>query len=87
MSSARKPPLHPTTLRTLRMLRAGARLSRNRHFSFFEDPRARRGLRLHRYLSSIVKDVERYSDTMSVAYVDGRYALRIDFPIDRKSVV
>lgn len=81
MPSAPKPPLHPTTWATLRMLRAGARLSRNRHFSFFADPRARRGLRMHRYLNSIVADVDKYADAMSVAHVDGRYALRIDFPM------
>ncbi len=76
-------PLHPTTWATFRMLRAGARLSRNRHFYLFEDPRARRGLRLHRYLKSVVADVERYAETMAVTRTDDRYALRLDFPLLR----
>ncbi len=76
-------PLHPTTWATLRMLRAGARLSRNRHFYLFQDPRARRALRLYRYLQSVVRDVERCSDTLSVTRVDGRYALRVEFPLLR----
>lgn len=77
------PPLHPTTWATLRMLRAGAKLSRNRHFYLFKDPRARKALRLHRYLESVVRDVERCADTLEVARVDGRYALRLDFPLLR----
>ncbi len=75
-------PLHHTTWATLKALRAGARLSRNRHFYLFEDPRARRGIRIHRYLRSVVRDIEAHLDELTVERVDdGRYALRVEFPM------
>ena len=77
---------HPMTLAVLRALRGGAKLSRNRHFSLFQDPRARKALRLHRYLESVVRDVRTYHQDLSVFRSikpghAGEYALRIEFPI------
>ena len=57
-------------------------MSRNRHFYLYQHPQTRRAIRLHRYLQSVVRDVERYADELSVECVEGdRYALRIEFPI------
>lgn len=78
-----KQRMHPTTWATLRALRGGAQLSRNRHFNLFEDPRARRALRMHRYLMSIVADLEANEGELTVTTVEdaeGRYALRLEFP-------
>ena len=77
--------IHPTTLRILNALRAGVRLSRNRHFGLFQDARARQGLRLYRYLRSVAADVSTYGDMLTVAVVEqsdvaGDIALRIDIP-------
>ncbi len=77
---------HPMTWAVLRALRGGAKLSRNRHFSLFQDPRARKALRLHRYLESVVRDVRAYQEDLSVFRaikpgLAGEYALRIEFPI------
>ncbi len=77
-----KDILHPTTWATLRALRRGAKLSRNRHFNLFEDPRARKALRMHRYLKSIVADVTANEGEILVTEVlsGDRYALRLEFP-------
>lgn len=83
------PPagLHPTTWMVLRALRSGARLSRNRNFYLFQDPRARRAIQLHRYLESIIRDVRAHGQDVEVrrvAGVDGTagaFALRVDFPL------
>lgn len=82
------PPLgiHPTTWMVLRALRSGARLSRNRNFYLFEDPRARRAIKLHRYLEGLIRDVRAAADQISVHIVDGGrtprdVALRLDFPV------
>lgn len=82
------PPLgiHPTTWTVLRALRSGARLSRNRNFYLFEDPRARRAIKLHRYLESLIADVRAAGNDLSVRIVDGcetprDVALRVDFPV------
>ena len=77
---------HPMTWAVLRALRGGAKLSRNRHFSLFQDPRARKALRLHRYLQSVVRDVRAHQDELSVCRASqpgrtGEYALRIEFPM------
>ncbi|MCA9541986.1 MAG: hypothetical protein KC620_23980 [Myxococcales bacterium] len=82
---AAPPKMHPTTWSVLRALRAGARLSRNRHFYLFEDPRARRAIKLHRFLASVERDVRARAGELSVSIVDdaghaGQYALRLDFP-------
>lgn len=75
--------LHPTTWRMLRALRAGVRISRNRHYALFEDENVRRAVQLHRYLRSIVADVRRHADQLSVEPVDdqtrGAHALRLNF--------
>ena len=78
--------IHPTTLRILRAMRAGVRLSRNRHFALFQDPKARQGLRLFHYLRSVATDVRAYREKLTVALVDedttvGDIALRIDIPL------
>jgi len=36
---------------------AGFALSRNRHFSFFEEPANRRALSLHRYLDALAEEI------------------------------
>ena len=77
---------HPLTLAVLRALRGGAKLSRNRHFSLFQDPRARQALRLHRYLQSVIADVRAHGEALAVTRASepghaGEYALRIDFPL------
>ena len=84
--AVRPNEIHPTTLRILRAMRAGVRLSRNRHFSLFQDPKARQGLRLFHYLRSVAADVRAYREQLSVDVVEadgtlGDVALRIDFPL------
>lgn len=89
MDTRQDPPplgIHPTTWMVLRALRSGARLSRNRNFYLFEDPRARRAIKLHRYLEGLIRDVKAAGDQISVHIVDGcetprDVALRIDFPV------
>jgi hypothetical protein len=75
--------LHPTTWRMLRALRAGVRISRNRHYALFEDQHVRRAVELHRYLRSIVADVRRHADALTVEPVTsqerGAHALRLNF--------
>lgn len=80
--------LHPTTWMVLRALRSGARLSRNRNYDLFADPRARRAIKLHRYLESIIRDVRACEDRITVSAVGtddgetaGEIALRLDFPL------
>lgn len=93
MSAPADPPappppdgLHPTTWAVLRALRSGARLSRNRNFYLFQDPRARRAIKLHRYLDSVVRDVRAQQGQVSVDLVEsaeaaGQIALRVEFPV------
>lgn len=75
--------LHPTTWRMLRALRAGVRISRNRHYALFEDKHVRQAVKLHRYLQSIVTDVRRHADRLTVEPVQtderGAHALRLNF--------
>ena len=79
--------IHPTTLRILKALRGGAKLSRNRHFSLFRDPKARQGLRLFHYLRSVADDVREHHNRLNVAVVGdeemsvGDIALKIDIPL------
>jgi len=79
--------LHPTTWAVLRALRAGARISRNRHFYLHTDPRVRRAMQLHRFLRSVVHDVRTYPDELRVERLvpNGHrdLALRIEFPLLR----
>ncbi len=82
------PGLHPTTWTVLRALRSGARLSRNRNFYLFQDPRARRAIQLHRYLESVIRDVRACGEDVEVRRVvpeeagaAGPFALRVDFPL------
>ena len=78
--------MHPLTWKILQALRGGARLSRNRNYSLFKDPHARRGLRLYRFLQSVVKDVRAHADDIQVTRtVDedhpSEFELRLDFPV------
>ena len=78
--------LHPTTWQILQALRSGIHLSRNRHYQLFRDPYARRGLKLYRYLQSVISDIRKYSHELSVQEIDGGretgdYALRLTFPM------
>ena len=84
--SDRPADIHPVTWRVLCSLRAGTKLSRNKNFSLFQDPRALRGLRLFRYLRSVVRDIREHGDELAVesipeegASVD--FALRFEFPV------
>jgi hypothetical protein len=85
---ARVNELHPTTWRVLRALRAGARLSRNRHFALFQDRHTRRAITLHRFLQSVVRDVEAHGEGLEVSLVadaaglpsGDRFALKVHFP-------
>jgi len=81
----RPEALHPTTWTLLRALRAGVRLSRNRNFYLFRDPRARRAIRTHRFLRSIIRDVRERGDDVRVRVLRGdedhAVALRIDIPM------
>lgn len=71
--------LHPTAWAVLRALRAGARLSRNKHFALFQDSRIRKALKLHRYLVSVADDVTDHPDDVQVERVDeGHWRLRIE---------
>ncbi len=77
--------LHPTTWRVLRALRAGARLSRNRHFALFQDRHTRRAITLHRFLQSVGRDVEAHGEGLEVSLVEAptsgeRFALKVHFP-------
>lgn len=73
--------LHPTAWAVLRALRAGAPLSRNKHFALFQDARIRKALRLHRYLESVARDVERHPDELRVEALEGgQWRLRIEIP-------
>lgn len=78
------PELHPTTWRMLRALRAGVRLSRNRHYALFEDAHVRRAIELHRFLRSIAADVRRHAGALTVQTLEpgdaqrGEYAVRLD---------
>ena len=86
--SDRPNEMHPTTWRILRSLRSGARLSRNRHFALYQDPWARRAIRLHRYLESVEAAVRDHHSKLSVSEVHredvvGPYALKIEFPVVR----
>lgn len=78
----RPTSFHPLTLYWYRALQGGARLSRNRHFELFKDPRVREALRLHRYLKSIARDVEEQADSVSVSVCDekGVWMLRVEYP-------
>lgn len=78
----RPEELHPTSWTILRALRAGARLSRNKHFELFQDPRFRRALRTHRFLRSLARDIARDPEQVRVERVEGDdgWALRIDIP-------
>ena len=77
---------HPKTWRILSALRAGEKLSRNRNFFLFKDPRARRALDLHRLLDSVARDLRRNPETVVVERVnrstsDGRFSVRIEMPV------
>ena len=85
MSEQRPTEVHPTTWRMLKALRAGAPLSRNRHYFLYKDPRARRAIKLHRYLLSLARDVQAHAREVSVSVVDGpvagEMALRVEMPL------
>ena len=82
----RPTDIHPVTWRVLCSLRAGTKLSRNKNFTLFKDPKARRGLRLYRYLRSVAHDIRHHGDQLSVESMaaddtSGDFALKIDFPL------
>lgn len=60
------PQLNPTTLKIFYLLRSGVRLSRNKHFELFRDPRARYARRLHRLCNSLVRDLEDYGQQATI---------------------
>ena len=82
----RPDDIHPVTWRVLCALRAGTKLSRNKNFTLFKDPMARRGLRLFRYLRSVAEDIKHFGEELSVESVGSEdepadFALRIEFPL------
>jgi hypothetical protein len=71
--------LHPTAWAVFRALRAGAHISRNKHFALFQDARIRKALRLHRYLTSVAADVTAHPDDLQVDSIDDdHWRLRIE---------
>ena len=58
--------LTPTTLKIFSMLRAGVRLSRNKHFELYKDPKARYARRLHRLFSSLCRDLEAHGTQATI---------------------
>jgi hypothetical protein len=58
--------LNPTTLKIFYLLRSGVRLSRNKHFELFRDPKARYARRLHRLFSSLCSDLEAYGQQATI---------------------
>ncbi len=77
----RPADFHPLTWHWYRALRGGARLSRNRHFELYKNPRVLEALRLHRYLKGVARDVSENADSVTVTVCDdGVSALRVEFP-------
>jgi hypothetical protein len=58
--------LNPTTLKIFYLLRSGVRLSRNKHFELFRDPKARYARRLHRLFGSLCRDLEEYGTQATI---------------------
>ena len=79
--------LNPTTLKIFDLLRSGVRLSRNKHFELFRDPRARYARRLHRLFDSVCRDLKEYGQqaTIYCALADSvetkAFGLHIEIPI------
>lgn len=82
-----EPQLNPTTLKIFYLLRSGVRLSRNKHFELFRDPRARYARRLHRLFTSVCRDLEEHGQqaTIYCALADSietkAFGLHIEIPI------
>lgn len=82
-----KTQLNPTTLKIFYLLRSGVRLSRNKHFDLFRDPKARYARRLHRLFRSLCHDLEVYGEhaTIYCALADSletkAFGLHIEIPI------
>lgn len=78
--------LNPTTRRIFRLLDSGVRLSRNRHFDLFRDPRARHARRLHRLFKSLCADLSQNASgatlysTLKNAPTERPYGIHIDIP-------
>ena len=82
----RPSELHPKTWQILQALRRGVHLSRNRHYQLFRDPHARRGLKLFRYLQSVIHDLRLYAQDVKIDRVvdqqkSGEFALQLRFPM------
>ena len=60
------PQLNPTTLKVFYLLRSGVRLSRNKHFELFRDPKARYARRLHRLFGSLCRDLEAHGTQATI---------------------
>ena len=79
--------LNPTTRRIFLLLDSGVRLSRNRHFELFRDPRARHARRLHRLFKSLCADLNRCSggatlySTLTHECSERPYGIHIDIPL------
>jgi hypothetical protein len=69
--------MKPTeTERLLAALHRGA-TSRNRHFERFNDPRARRVLRAHRRLRSLIAEISRPGALVEARWSEDRYTLTV----------
>ena len=58
--------LNSTTLKIFRLLRSGVRLSRNKHYDLFRDPKALYARRLHRLFLSLADDLEAHGSKATV---------------------
>ena len=58
--------LNSTTLKIFRLLRSGVRLSRNKHYDLFRDPKALYARRLHRLFLSLADDLEAHGGGATV---------------------
>ena len=81
--------LNSTTLKIFRLLRSGVRLSRNKHYDLFRDPKALYARRLHRLFLSLADDLEAHGSgaTLYTALeseaLGGPIGVQIEIPLLR----
>ena len=81
--------LNSTTLKIFRLLRSGVRLSRNKHYDLFRDPKAQYARRLHRLFLSLADDLEAHGSGATVytalksKALGGPIGVQIEIPLLR----
>ena len=81
--------LNSTTLKIFRLLRSGVRLSRNKHFELFRDPKALYARRLHRLFLSLSKDLQFHGEHATIYTalenepLGGPIGVKIEIPLVR----